>query len=474
MTSAFIEAEVERLLSKATLYSKGIVWKQNEFSEILPFPKPLSLSVFRQLAGHEGATGMVCRELGIFYNAAVPVEDYLETLFGRIFVNNAAEKLLTAQPPKRSLIKAFSASIRMEKENMTFYRQFEQLSRNLEAYYEDQNRTDINRLSDVLLLKKIDERILTLNQHYCYVVKAGMLAGLNLDTLASSMDGEIPPELLAAEVRSLIKGNRDAESVLSFRENNLGQFIGFSASIEYELCCPRFAEIEECIIQPGHPIMQMRSDLPKSRKTRDALLHFKIYESLKVIFKTLLLRELWLLRMALIEAGKRSELGEDIFYLKFAELASMFDRKFSTEISQRKEQEKAFQELDLPTLITPAMLSNILQGSELPERHDLKGLSVTGIGFEGRAMIYHSDKDLQRADSHTIIIAKHASPNLVMAFTKSRGVVTETGGLLSHLAIVAREHGFPLVLQVRDATLLLKDDDLLAVDSHGNVTLRGI
>lgn len=474
MNLALLEPEVERLLSKASAYGFGTVWKQNEFSEILPFPKPLSLSLFRQLAGHEGATGMVCRELGIFYNTAVPVEDYLETLFGRIFVNAAAEKLLTQQPAGGSIMKRFSASIRLEKENRTFYRQFEQLSQNIETYYQDQNKTDIKGVSDTALLKRINELNLMLNQHYCYVVKAGMLANLNLDALASSTGSEIPPDLLTAEIGPLIQGDRDAASVVSFRENNLAQFIGFSASIEYELGCPRFSELEECIIQSGHSHSQRSSGLPKSRKVRDALLYFKIYESLKVIFKTLLLRELYLLRMTLIEAGKRSGLGEDIFYLTFAEIASGFHQEFSSEISQRKEQEKAFQDLDLPTLVTPAMLSNILQGSELLERHDLKGISVTGIEFEGRALIYTSEKDLERSDSSTIIIAKHASPNLVMAFTKSRGIVTETGGLLSHLAIVAREQGFPLIVQARDATSLLKDDDLLAVDSQGKITVRGI
>jgi phosphohistidine swiveling domain-containing protein len=467
--SSVLEAEVERLLSKASAYGMGTVWKQNEFSEILPFPKPLSLSVFRGLADHEGATGMVCRELGIFYNTAVPVEDYLETLFGRIFVNDAAERLLTQPPAKRSLMKAFSASVRIEKENRTFYRQFENLSKNLEVYYQDQIRTNIKGLSDALLLKRINELNLRLNEHYCYVVKAGMLANLNLDALASSVEGAIPPELLAADAGPLMKSDREAQAVVSFREHKLPQFIGFSASTEYELGCPRFSEIEECIIQPGHPHSHGRSDLPKSRKVRDAVLYFKINESLKVIFKTLLLRELYLLRMALIEAGDRSCLTDDIFYLTLAETVSVFQQKFSAEISQRKEQEKAFQDFDLPTLVTPAVLSNLLQGHEQLERHDLKGISITGMEFEGRALIYHSERDLERSDSSTIIIAKHASPNLVMAFSKSRGIITETGGLLSHLAIVAREQGFPLVLQARDAAQLIADGDLLRIDAAGKI-----
>jgi len=475
MTSALITTEVERLLSSASAYGIGIVWKQNEFSEILPFPKPLSLSVFRQLAGHHGATGMVCQELGIFYNPSVPVEDYIETLFGRIFVNDAAERLLTPPSSGRSIVKAFSATVRLEKENRTFYRQFERLSHNCETYYQDQNRCDIKGISDADLIKRLNELNQVLNEHYCYVVKAGMLANLNLDTLASSMGGTIPPELLAADVRSLIKGDRDAEAVVAFRENNLGQFIEFSASIEYELGCPRFSEIEESLMQTGHSDAQRNTDIPKRRKIRDALRFFKIYESLKVIFKALLLRELYLLRMAVVETGGRTGLGDDIFYLTFAEIVSAFppDRspiqECSVSIHQRKEQEKVFQDIDLPTIVTPAVLTNLLQGRVSRERHDLKGIPVTGIEFEGRALIYQSERDLERSDHDTIIIAKHASPNLVMAFRKCRGIVAETGGLLSHLAIVAREQGFPLVLQARDATQLIAEGDLLRIDAAGKI-----
>ena len=476
MTSALIGTEVKKLLFKASAYGIGTIWKQNEFSEILPFPKPLSLSVFRQLVGHHGATSMVCQELGIFYNPAVPVEDYLDTLFGRIFVNDAAEKLLTQQSAGLSIIKAFSASVRLEKENRTFYRQFERLLHNCETYYQDQNRCDISGVSDADLIKRLNELNQVLNEHYCYVVKAGMLANLNLDTLASSLGGRIAPELLAVDAGPLIKGDRDAESVVAFRENDLGQFSGFSASIEYELACPRFSEIGKCISQAGHSDAQRNTDIPKSRKIRDALRFFKIYEGLKVIFKALLLRELSLLRMAVLETGGRTGLGDDIFYLTLAEIAAVFppDRspiqKCSVRIDQRKEQEKVFQDIELPTIVTPAVLSNLLQGRVIYERHDVKGIPVTGIEFEGRALIYHSERDLERSDHNTIIIAKHASPDLVLAFRKCRGIVAETGGLLSHLAIVAREQGFPLVLQARDATQLIAEGDLLRIDAAGNIS----
>jgi phosphohistidine swiveling domain-containing protein len=46
----------------------------------------------------------------------------------------------------------------------------------------------------------------------------------------------------------------------------------------------------------------------------------------------------------------------------------------------------------------------------------------------------------------------------------SSAVVTKTGGVLSHAAIVAREYGIPAVLAVPGATTTLRDDETATVD----------
>ena len=49
-------------------------------------------------------------------------------------------------------------------------------------------------------------------------------------------------------------------------------------------------------------------------------------------------------------------------------------------------------------------------------------------------------------------------------------VVLEEGGLLSHGAVVARECGIPTVLQIKGATEIFQDGQLLRVDgSRGEV-----
>jgi pyruvate,water dikinase len=51
------------------------------------------------------------------------------------------------------------------------------------------------------------------------------------------------------------------------------------------------------------------------------------------------------------------------------------------------------------------------------------------------------------------------------------GVVTETGGALSHAAIVAREHGIPAVLGLAGALTFIPDGAAVTVDgTTGAVT----
>jgi pyruvate,water dikinase len=53
------------------------------------------------------------------------------------------------------------------------------------------------------------------------------------------------------------------------------------------------------------------------------------------------------------------------------------------------------------------------------------------------------------------------------------GIVSETGGQLSHTSIVAREYGLPAVVNVKRATRIIRDGQTIRVDgSHGRVYLK--
>lgn len=49
-------------------------------------------------------------------------------------------------------------------------------------------------------------------------------------------------------------------------------------------------------------------------------------------------------------------------------------------------------------------------------------------------------------------------------FPQARGLIVETGGLLSHGSIIAREFGLPAVANIPDATSRFRDGDLVLLD----------
>lgn len=71
-----------------------------------------------------------------------------------------------------------------------------------------------------------------------------------------------------------------------------------------------------------------------------------------------------------------------------------------------------------------------------------------------------------------VVICPYTDPAWTPLFTIVAGVVTETGGALSHAAIVAREYGIPAVLGVTDATTSIRDGDRVALDgTTGTLTI---
>ena len=83
--------------------------------------------------------------------------------------------------------------------------------------------------------------------------------------------------------------------------------------------------------------------------------------------------------------------------------------------------------------------------------------------------------DIGGLPQDTIIVTHELTPSMTAGIRPGviAGVVTETGGLTSHSAILARAMELPAVLSVPAACTSLKDGDLLIVDgSNGTVTVE--
>jgi pyruvate,water dikinase len=104
----------------------------------------------------------------------------------------------------------------------------------------------------------------------------------------------------------------------------------------------------------------------------------------------------------------------------------------------------------------------------------VKGLPAAAGIAEGTACVVTSPEDFDKVKSGQILVCIMTNPAWVVLFSKIKAVVTDTGGVLAHTAVVAREFGIPGVVGTGDATYRIKDGDRLRVNgSTGTVEILG-
>ena len=102
----------------------------------------------------------------------------------------------------------------------------------------------------------------------------------------------------------------------------------------------------------------------------------------------------------------------------------------------------------------------------------LKGLSGSTGYAEGTAKVINGPAEFDKLQPGDVLVCNYTDPAWTPLFTLACAVVADTGGPLSHAAIVAREYGIPAVLGTQNATAQFKDGDRLSVDGqNGEVRL---
>jgi phosphohistidine swiveling domain-containing protein len=102
----------------------------------------------------------------------------------------------------------------------------------------------------------------------------------------------------------------------------------------------------------------------------------------------------------------------------------------------------------------------------------LRGHAGSPGTVRARARVIRTLAEAGALQPGEVLVARTTAPPWTPLFATAAAVVTDTGGVLSHSAVVAREYGIPAVVGTLAATQVIHDGQLLEVDgSAGVVTI---
>lgn len=116
--------------------------------------------------------------------------------------------------------------------------------------------------------------------------------------------------------------------------------------------------------------------------------------------------------------------------------------------------------------------------NKLPRLEKIKTKKITGVGtypakFKGMVKIVSNFKDMKKLKPKDILVTNMTMPNMIIPiFSKLSGIITDEGGVTCHAAVISREFKIPALIGTKNATKLLKDGDLVKVDTKKGIAVK--
>jgi pyruvate,water dikinase len=116
-------------------------------------------------------------------------------------------------------------------------------------------------------------------------------------------------------------------------------------------------------------------------------------------------------------------------------------------------------------------LAPALGGETAPQL--LLGLAASPGVVAGAVRVLHTPNEGEQLATGEILVAPMTAPDWVPVIRRAAALVTDSGGMTCHAAIVARELGVPCVVGTRRATEVLRDGMVVTVDAERGAVYEG-
>lgn len=161
----------------------------------------------------------------------------------------------------------------------------------------------------------------------------------------------------------------------------------------------------------------------------------------------------------LVRAGQLDD-ADDVFFLEFADLESLRDLR-DLAARNRADYARELQRRLVPPVVTSE--GEVSFGVPPAAEGMLVGTGASAGVYEGVVHVVLSPLGA-RLEPGEVLVAPGTDPAWTPLFLTAGALVTETGGMISHGSVVAREYGIPAVVGVSEATTRLRTGQRVRVD----------
>ncbi|KYK37529.1 MAG: phosphoenolpyruvate synthase [Theionarchaea archaeon] len=104
----------------------------------------------------------------------------------------------------------------------------------------------------------------------------------------------------------------------------------------------------------------------------------------------------------------------------------------------------------------------------------VKGLPASPGMVAGKASVILNVSDINKFQQGDILVTEMTAPDWVPAMKKAKAIVTNSGGMTCHAAIVSREMQIPCIVATKNATDIIQNGQDITVDAVNGVVYEGI
>jgi len=431
-----IQADLSRVLDANRAFSsEAIVLAKNENSDLILVSKECSKCFFETLFAFDGPLWRIYSETRTGFK---PVNSrHLNFIGGRMyFCKNVEKRFIRSPGPEKNILfkegLVYATKPSLENAILLISSPFEILSQAIDIsllpVYVDQKLREFPHFRKKSLEeceKNSGDPLKSAEFSMSGAVKAMEFSFVS--SLASAFniriaDSEVWQNCEAERLFSLWSAGKAKEATEEF---------GFHSESPYDISIPRASENPESLQRFACPA-------PKNKYARWR-------ENCKFVCS----RYLSGMRSAFLNLGKETKLAELVFHLRTSELQGALENqeKWGTIAKQRK---MVFYSL-LPVSL-PSTFVFTGQWQELSEKGtEIHGTPAGAPGdATGPTVFIDEEADYLKSTKGKIIVSRTLSPNLTTLFNSAKGIVSESGGVLSHSAIIARETGLPCIIQTKN------------------------